>query len=946
MKKLTKSVLAIVLSSSFALASAQEKKKDSIGETSIDEVVIVGYSKRKASEVVGSTKKLDSDKINNASAQTVESALQGQVAGVQAVNSSGTPGATQDIRIRGIATINASASPLYVIDGVPVQSGNFANSTQNSTFSIMSTINSNDIESMTVLKDASATAQYGARGANGVVLITTKKGRRGNTRYSVDTNLGFQNVAFDKRKSLTGEQRYQLMREQLMNQFQMTDLQAENAIVNNNLAGYNLWVQNGRKNNDWWSVLRNKNATTYSANFSASGGGRGNTFFASLGYNETEALVVSTPFKRMTGKLSYASDLSDKFKLETSLNGSLTTQNPILEGGSYFANPFLTRFLMTPWASPYNEDGTPSTKGVSDFTSLYNPLYLNEHDINQTKILRALSNNKLTFKATKDLSFSQVVNLDYILVDSKTYNNRTHGQYEEQKGSAYRGFNQTFSFASQSMVNYSFDLGRKHKFNATGVFEYIKDNIDNIEGSGKNFPADGLTNLSNVNSNKDTSSAMYDSYNVAYLGVLNYTFNRKLVLDASYRREGSSLFAEGKRFGDFWSLGGAYNLHNDIDSKHINELKIRASYGVTGNANISRNQYQALLSYNADYNNDGGAYPSVYGNENLTWEKQKLADVGLDFSLFGRRLSGSLSYYNKNSYDLLLDVPLSLTTGFSSQLQNVGTVSNQGYEVSLSYDVIDNDNFTWNLFGQVGTVKNEVIELAKDAKGEYINPYAGSSYKTVEIGKAIGTWYLRTWAGVDPDTGAPTWYKNGVSGEVTSNYNEAGRTYHGSPIPKFSGGFGTNLRYKNWNLQSLFSFQGGHKVYEQYAQFYLRTNNFVTSSYNGVQELLDRWQKPGDITNVPKLNWSKDDNFYAASSRHLYDGDFIRLRNVTLSYDMADFLKIKGINSLTLSLSGTNLWTWVKDKGLKLDPEVRADGYTALTTPPVKSVSFGASIKF
>lgn len=239
------------------------------------------------------------------------------------------------------------------------------------------------------------------------------------------------------------------------------------------------------------------------------------------------------------------------------------------------------------------------------------------------------------------------------------------------------------------------------------------------------------------------------------------------------------------------------------------------------------------------------------------------------------------------------------------------------------------------------------MALAKDSQGLDINPNAGSAYKTTEVGLPIGSWYMKSWAGVNTQTGLPEWYVSGTSGAVTSDYNAAGKSLHGSPIPKITGGFGTNLNVKNWFASALFSYAAGNKIYEDFTTFYLRTNNFSLVSYNGDQELMDRWQKPGDITNIPKLSYSQNNFFHSASSRHLYDGDFLRLRDITIGYNLrSEYLKQIGITGLTLSLKGNNLWTWVKDKNLRLDPEVRVDGYTRLTTPPVKSISFNASIKF
>lgn len=292
-------------------------------------------------------------------------------------------------------------------------------------------------------------------------------------------------------------------------------------------------------------------------------------------------------------------------------------------------------------------------------------------------------------------------------------------------------------------------------------------------------------------------------------------------------------------------------------------------------------------------------------------------------------------------------MPLSRTTGFNRVLMNVGDMKNTGIEASLSVDVIKKENFNVNLYGNFSTLKNEIVKLAKDSFGNDIVLFPGSTTRGAEVGTSYNYWRMRTWAGVDPENGQPLWYINGKDGATTSNWGAAAAVDHGVSMPKYQGGFGTKIDVGPVFVNAMFSFQGGHKIYDGYAQFYMRTNNFTLSTYNGSSELLNRWQQPGDITDVPKVSYSQNDNFHNASSRWLKDGDFIRLRNLQVGYRLqGDYLRQVGINGLTIQLTGSNLFTWVKDKSLRLDPETSVSGMTALTTPPVKTIMAGLTLNF
>lgn len=950
---------------------AQEVKKDSTQvekEKEIETLVLLGYTKKKQGESVGNVVSLSSSDINTPSAISVDQALQGKSPGVVVNASSGTPGSVQTVLIRGIGSMSSSNQPLYVIDGVPVIQENVggalsssSSSLATSSLSAVASLNNEDIESVTILKDASATALYGARGSNGVIVITTKAGKRGKTKFTLNTSMGFQNDAYMKRNFLSGDQRLALLKQAIVNTYSGKTIGAKTYPVFTADEAINFGKQQGLRlgnaenwngvSTNWTDIIRNENAPTYSADLSASGGNDKGSFYASLGYNRTESTVKTrAPFERLSGLLKVNRNLTNKIKLETSVNGSWIVQSSISEGGSYFTNPYLAKALVSPWANAYNPDGSYNINTFNDYTGLYNVAYLRENDLARNTVIRALTYAKVDYDITKDLTYTAKVNLDYISSDYKLYYNRYHGEKRNAKGSASRAMTDNYTWVFQNSLNYKFRVAEQHRFNMMAMYEYQKNQRSFLYGYGENFPADGLTNLASVTANRQTESTYYDWKNASYLGMLNYNYANRLILDASIRREGSSKFAPGKRFGTFWSIGGAYNLHKDILSSVFNELRLKASYGLTGNSGIDVNQYQSLLGYDTDYAGNGAVYPSNLPNPNLTWEKNKTFDVGTTFSLLDRRLSGSFSYYNKQTYDLLLSVPISRTNGFSSITKNAGAMENTGIEASLSYDIIKNDNFGWTVSANIATVKNKVKDLAVDGEGKYINPIA-NSYKSAEVGMPYGYWYMPTWAGVDPQTGQPLWYVNGHSGNTTSVYSQAARVYQGVALPKYSGGFSTNLRFKDLFLNATFYFAGGHKVYEQYAQFYMRTNPFTLVNYNGAEELITAWQKPGDVTNVPQLTYTGDNKFYDTSSRHLYDGTFIRLKDITLGYNIAPrMLKDLGIDGMTITVRGTNLWTWVKDKGLKLDPETgnsgNTMGFTTLTTPPVKSVIVGFNFKF
>ncbi|MFO7828571.1 MAG: TonB-dependent receptor [Bacteroidales bacterium] len=919
------------------------------------EVIVLGYNTKGKNAITGSTVQIESDAIRDVPVVSVDQTLQGKVAGLNISASSGTPGSVQDIRIRGMGSYSADNEPLFVIDGVPVVNNNQSGDAARSSLSSLASLNSNDIESITVLKDASATSAYGARGSNGVIVITTKKGKVGATKFNMSVFRGFQNKAYDGYDVLTGAQKEELILDQVFNTYgeaytfdrgEAFDFADANGLLPGH---YYDWDDLGRPDANWEEAMANENAPTTNISLSASGGDDISQFYASLGYNNTESIIKGSLFKRINGSLNYTRDLSETVKLSTNNSVSNTIQDGLpLEQSAYFANPMMGKYFMNSWYQPYDENGDAST----NTGGLYNWLYLKDRDVTINDLTRVISNSYIEWEIIEGLKFKSLVSLDYLLTAFKEYQNRHYGDSEPENGTAFASDQKNFNFVSQNSLAYDFSID-DHNFSVMALLEYQENKFNYLWGYGENFATDGLTNIASAGANFDASSSYSDWKNASYLGMINYNFQGKYIADITYRREGSSRFAPGYRWGDFWSVGGAWNLSQEeflagVDI--VDRLRIRASYGVSGNSGIGLNEYQALLGYAADYADAGAIYPSGFGNNLLTWEKNSNYDIGLDFGILNNRISGSFSYYNKRTYDLLQDVPLSRTSGFSTITQNVGEVENKGIEVLIDLGVVRTDDFNLDISFNFATVNNEVIELAKDGEGEYINIETGT--RKLEVGHPIYEWNMREYAGVDPDNGLPMWYLNtedAEEGETTYDYYEAEKTYLGaSALPTYSGGASLNMNYKGIFLNASVYFAGGHKVYEDWAFYTHHSGLYTTSLYQGVDALMDRWQEPGDVTDVPRMEYNYvGNNASRTSTRFLYDGDYLRVKDLTLGYNLPDNLISQiGFDGVSIFVRGTNLFTWVKDEDLKHDPEVRADGFTRMTNPPIKSVSVGLNLNF
>ncbi len=929
----------------------------------LGEVIVTGYASHRKSDITGSAVQLDGEELASMPVVSIDEALKGRVAGVTVAASSGTPGSVQVVRIRGRSSITAGNDPLYVIDGIPMVSNNVSATSSGSSFSPLAAMNSNNIKSITVLKDATASATYGARGANGVIVITTKSGQKGKADINFSATFGFSNDATEGPVMLTGAQREELYYEGLINTYgegeNFSTQEGAKAFYEANPSSfgtdYVAWNAADRPETDWADLITNKNAPMMEYNLSASGGKDDYSYYTSIGYLDQESTVIGSEYSRVSGALNLDFALSPKLKFSTKNNASYSYRDGLLETSAYFSSPRAVKYFMPSIDQAYNEDGSINYQT----TSLPNPLWIAQEDIDDTKYTRIMTNNTLSWETPiKNLSFTSRWSMDYHVYNFKRYRNPIKGDGDGSNGYGWVANRNRANFVVQNMLGYELSLDEKHDFTFTAVQEYQRNKLNYLEADADNFTDVGLTNLNSAG-NPTTANSWFTDWAIASsLAMVHYSFDEsRFVADASIRREGSSRFAPDNRWGNFWAVGAAWNIQQEdflANADFIDALKLRTSYGLSGNANIDLNRYQSLVVYDGDYSGEGASYPDTFGNEDLSWETSHTLDIGIDFGFFNNILSGSIGYYRRETKDMLLDVRLSLTTGFDKQARNIGRMENKGFEFEFNVDVIRSNDFNFSIGGNLATNQNEILELAKDLNGEEIN--LSTSSARIETGHPVWGWYMSEWAGVNPETGNEEWYINrNESDETTSNWNNAERVWlGGSAIPTLNAGMNLHLDYKGVSLDVYGYYSGGHKVTDGWHRYTHGTDLFTSAYYQGVADLMDRWQQPGDVTRFGKFEHTTRP--WQRHSKFLYDGDFFRIRDLTIAYEFDQKVLDKlSIGGLKVFVRGTNLYTWVKDKNMGYDPELESDlddengqttGFTGMSTPPTQSFIFGINVKF
>lgn len=902
----------------------------------LSDVVVVAYGTTKRPEITGSMGVIKAKDIENKPFTSVDRALQGAVAGLQSVASSGTPGAAQQIRIRGIGSINASSEPLWILDGVVINTGDASRLT--TTANLLSTLNPNDIESITVLKDASASSLYGSRAANGVILVTTKKGKSGKTKFRFDTEVGYSDIAYfnDDYRPLKASEYFELTREGLVN------AGATPAVVTATLANL------GSGNNvdyDWLKAVTKK-GTQRQYNLGASGGNDRTTYNLSAGYFRQEGITLQSDFERWNGNMSIVSKATDRLTISTTLNAGYVQQNAPLAGGS-FGNPILSSYFLLPSRAARNADGSLNIT-APDFGpgNLHNTIATAEMDKRFLKQLSARGAFTAEYKILENLKFTSRYGMDYNVLEEEQYNNPFHGDGQSVGGRAFVFYTRLFNYTWTNLLDYKLSFGKAKDFSTNIQVGYeaqdSKTLTSNISATG--FPATTQLTFPVVAATPTQASATGSDFSfLSAFSSASINYKNKYVLSGSFRRDGSSRFGTNNRYGNFWSIGGSWNIDQESfmkDVRLISQLKLRASYGVNGNAGIGNYDWQPTYSFGSNYNQQPGSAPNNIGNVFLTWEINKPFNVGLDVSLMSNKVTLTADYYIRRTSSLLLDAPLSRTSGFSTLRDNIGSMENKGFEISLNFSPVATKNFQWSVNLNYATNRNKILSLVNNQDiitGIFLR----------RVGQDFQSFYAPRWAGVDAANGDPLWYKTVTGKETTNNFNDAQRAILGSASPRFFGSITNSLRYKGFSLEAQVYFSGGNLMQDAWAAFYMGSGNGPT--FNKVlRQFTDRWKAPGDNkATLPKYVYGGNKLAQNPSDLYLYKGDYGRIRDLTLSYQLPELLATKmKLNSAVFYVRGTNLFTIVRDKKLPWDPEQGVASQTNLNVFIPKTITVGINIGF
>ncbi len=897
----------------------------------LQQVIVTGYGTTKKATNTGSIAIVKAADIESLPFSSVDKALQGKVAGLQSVAASGQPGASQSILIRGASSINASTSPLWVIDGVPVNAGDA--SRLQTTGNLLSTLNPNDIESISVLKDAASQSIYGSRAANGVIVVTTKKGKSGKTKFRFDTEVGNSNVAYQNPKylPLDANEYINITREGLVNAGYPTATVNAQAIA--------LGEGNGNNFNWYDHVMRTGQQKQY--NLSAEGGNDKTTFFLSGGRFFQEGTSINSQLERNNLNVRINNKATDRLNLGFNMNVGNVSQRAPLSGGA-FGNPLLSSYFLLPTYSAYNADG--SYNYVLN-GGLHNTVALSELDKRFLRQTSARGSLTADYKILDNLKFKSVYGIDYNNLEEDQYNNPIHGDGAATNGRAFAYYTRYFNYVWTNTLDFQQNITRNGDLSSSTQIGYEAQKSMGYFSSlqSQQFPPSLSLVWPASGASPTTASASISDYSFeSQFASTNLNYQNRFVLSASFRRDGSSRFSPNNRYGNFWSVGGTWNMEKEkfmSNQRIFDQLKLRASYGVNGNAGIGNYDAPALYGFGYNYNQLPGSAPTNVGDPNLTWELNKPMNVGIDFSVLKNRINVTFDYYVRKSENLLLSVPLSTTSGFSSATRNIGAMENRGIELSINTVPVQTKDFRWDLDFNFANNNNKITSLPNHAdilSGNFI----------IREGQSLNTFFLREWAGVNPGTGDPMWYDSDKHAGSTNIYPGASaRILAGQALPKFFGSLTNALTYKGFTLSAQLYYNFGNQVFDTWRGYYLGSG--FGASFNKVKRQLDAWKKPGDITDIPKYVYNGNKSFNSASTFNLNDGSFVRVRDIQLGYNLPKAVteKLK-IGTANFYVRGTNLFTWVKDKNLPFDPEQGTSSATNLNVFIPKTVTVGLSLTF
>ena len=875
----------------------------------LDDVVVIAYGVRKKGTVAGSVSTVKSDKLENTPTAAFDQALQGQVAGLTVLSNSGEPSASATLTIRGTNSINSGTAPLYILDGVAISANDF------------NTINPADIESMSVLKDASSTSIYGARAANGVIVITTKRGRnmdQPNINYRMQ--MGWSAIAAGKWDLMNTAERIQYEKEIGMTAGQNYDFLAKTDV-------------------NWMDVVFNDNAMLQSHEVSISGATDKTNYYISGGYYDQQGIAPGSMFERYSMRFNFEQQMAKWLRMGTNTMFNYQNIEQADEGSYALVTPISASRFMLPYWNPYNADGSLASINDGEWTGQgqnpmewlqNNPLSYKKYKMISTLFAEMTLYKNLVFKSQFSVDFSHVTGF------SQSFPSYLPNQGE---GSASRNTSDGLNLQVTNTLTYRFNLNDEHDFNFLLGQEGQTYHSESFGVATKGQTNDLLTDISQgTRATSWSSTATSDYSRMSFFGRAEYNYLDRYYADLSVRADASSRFGADNRWGAFWSMGAMWNLRNEAFMAHTRNwltfAQVSLSTGTSGNSEIPNYEHLALVAGGLDYIGNSGMAPMQPGNENLTWENTWTTNLGLHFG-FWSRLNADLEFYNKSTSDMLMSVPLSYaqSNGYGYKWDNVGGMVNRGVELNLSGAVIQTKNFTWSLNANVSYNYNVITELYNGVQ-EYER---GETSTKLVVGHPHGEFYINRYAGVNPANGDALWYDK--DGNITNELRDEDKVLVGkSYIAPWQGGFGTALSWKGLSLTAQFSWVADRWMINNDRYFDESNGRFAT--YNQSRRLLNRWKQPGDITDIPRHG-----EYTEFDSRLLEDASFPRLKNGNLSYSYpAELLKkSRIIRGLRVYAQAQNLLTFTNFSGL--DPEGTTNLYAA-QYPMSRQFTFGLDLMF
>ncbi len=899
----------------------------------LEEVVVVGYGTMRREAKTGSITSVSADQLAEIPATSIDKMLAGKMAGVQITSATGQPGSNSNIRIRGTSSITADNEPLYVVDGIPVMEMNNNKDTRfTNTGNSIAMINPSDIESITVLKDAASASVYGSRAANGVILITTKSGKEGKSRFTVRAKYGVSSLANDNDFGvMNGAELLSYQRQAILNSGGNPD--------NPTGVYYRPYELLTRDQTNWMDhFTRLGNMQDYEINMS--GGTAKTKYYSSLSYHNNEGIFYGVEFQRLQARINVDHELNQYLKTGTRVNVGYMYGEDIPMQKLYYSNPAFAGLTILPWTPAYTEDG--KFNSAIPENSAQNPRATAAYDDQWEKQYIFNGNMYLEWKPIKGLTFKTTNAAEMNFNHGRRYWSLEAHNYDEG-----------YPILQTMQAQY-----RLLTTSNTGVYEssYDKHNYRVLLGQEANHRNFFFNYQSSESLNPDiphhvpgntTNDLDYDTSTEAlmsFFGILDYNYDGRYYLQASARYDGSSKFGSNNKWGLFYSIGASWNIHNELfmsDIDWINLLKLRLSYGLNGNNNIENYRQYGVYSSSA-YNGVNGLRPFRPENKDLSWEKNGSWNVGVDFNFF-RRFSGSLDVYSRKTTDMLLFKKQSSTSGFTSSLQNVGSMRNTGFEFQIDANIIENKDWNWNVGFNIAHNKSKILELAGDQMMNYTN-WDNEDEPRIKhiVGDKLLSFWLKDYYGVNPVNGEALWRTE--TGELTNDFNQAAYINAGSPEPTFTGGINTSVSWKDLTLSVVGEFKGGNKVLIIENRYLQSDGNQM--SMNQSKSALNYWKNPGDTGCNPKpLAGGTTNSYNMASTRWLEKGDYFRIKDITLSYNFPNsILKSTGISGLKVYASGLNVFTF-HDVNF-WDPERGVDGMGTGVYPITKTFVVGLDLTF